>query len=212
MSLCAIIPVKPLRRGKSRLSHVLSSSQREVLNGYLLQSILESLSPIDLIDHRIVISYDPSALALARNFGANTVLENRNTDINRALRRATVAAKAYGATNLLVLPADLPLITKDDIQAFLNHQTEPPEIIISSDRKLNGTNALYINPLGAINYNFGNWSFRKHVEEAERKKVKVNIFRNTNISFDLDVPEDWDQLESINFEKKVLLNQLIQEV
>ncbi len=212
MSLCAIIPVKPLRRGKSRLSDILSSSQREILNSYLLGSILKCLEPIKAINHKIVISYDPTALALSRKFGANTVLENRNTNINRALRKATIAAKAYGATKLLILPADLPLITMDDLMGILELEGAPPQMIISPDRKLNGTNAMYMNPIGAIKYDFGEWSFRKHIEQAERKKIKVKIYKNDNISFDLDVPEDWEQLKELNFEKENHINQLFQEV
>jgi len=212
MSLCAIIPVKPLRRGKSRLSGILSSSQREVLNEYLLGSVLECLKPIELIDHLIVISYDPAALSFARKYGANTVLEDRNTNINRALRRATMAALAYGATKLLILPADLPLVTETDIREFLALEEEPPQMTIAPDRKMFGTNAMFINPLGAIKYNFGEWSFRKHIEQAERKGMKVKILQNKNISFDLDVPEDWELLKSYDLERNQLINQLFQEV
>ena len=212
MSLCAIIPVKPLMRGKSRLATILSAAEREVLNRNLLQSLLTSLQPINMIDHKIVISYDPTALAFARKFGATTVLENRNTNINRALRRATLAATAYGATRLLILPADLPLISQADVEELLSYESEPPQIIIVPDRKLNGTNALFINPIGAIKYNFGDWSFRKHTEQAERKKIDVKILNNINISFDLDVPEDWKLLEKYNNQKIIQIQNLFKEV
>lgn len=212
MSLCAIIPVKPLRRGKSRLAGILTSSQREVLNEYLLGSVLDCIKTIELIDHIIVISYDPAALSFARKYGAYTVLENRNTNINRALRRATMAAMAYGATKLLILPADLPLVTETDIREFLALEEEPPLMAIAPDRKMFGTNAMLINPLGAIKYNYGEWSFRKHIEQAERKGIKVKILQNKNISFDLDIPDDWELLKSYNLEKKQQIDQLFQEV
>lgn len=212
MSLCVIIPVKPLRRGKSRLSSILSSEQRESLNRYLLQSTLDCLNEIESIDHKIVISYDPTALALSRKYGANTVLENRNTNINRALRKATIAAKAYGATKLLILPADLPLITAKDVKDFLLLEESPPEIIIAPDRKMYGTNALFVNPIDTIKYNFGEWSFRKHIEQAERKKIQVRILNNSHLAFDLDLPEDWDLLKNYEFEKENHINQLLQEV
>jgi len=211
MSLCAIIPVKPLRRGKSRLSSILSGLEREVLNRYLLQSLLESLNGIVNIDHKIVISYDPTALAFARKFGANTVLENRHTNINRALRRATMAAKAYGATKILILPADLPLISQMDIEEVLSFQKGNSQMIIAPDRKMNGTNALFINPIGAIKYDFGDWSFRKHVEQAERKGISVKIIRNDNISFDLDVPEDWELLNSIEKDEDKKIKNIFKE-
>jgi len=212
MSLCAIIPVKPLRRGKSRLSNILSSKQREILNRCLLKSVLECLVPIEEIDHKIVISYDPSALAFARKYGANTVLENRNTNINRALRRATIAAKAYNATKLLILPADLPMISNDVVREMLALEDKPPQMIIAPDRKMNGTNALFITPIGAIKYDFGEWSFRKHIEQAERKKIKIKIYQNETISFDLDLPEDWQLLESMKDQIGNEIQNLFKEV
>jgi len=212
MSLCAIIPIKPLRRGKSRLSSVLSEDKREGLNQYLLSSTLQCLKKIRIIDHILVISYDPSALTLARKFGARTVLENRNTNINRALRKATIAAKAINSSKILIVPADLPLITKDDILAVIKNSGNPPEIVIAPDRKMSGTNALLVNPIGAIKYDFGDWSFRKHIEQAERKKINIKICKRKNLSFDLDLPEDWEFLKTSMINNADFVNQIIQEV
>ena len=211
MSLCAIIPIKPLRRGKSRLSSVLSEDKREGLNQYLLSSTLRCLNNIRKIDHILVISYDPSALSLARKFGARTVLENRNTNINRALRKATIAAKAINSSKILIVPADLPLITKDDILAVIKNSGNPPEIVIVPDRKMSGTNVLLINPIGAIKYDFGEWSFRKHIEQAERKKINIKICERKNLSFDLDLPEDWEFLKTSMINNTDIVNQIIQE-
>ena len=212
MSLCAIIPIKPLRRGKSRLSSVLSEDKREGLNQYLLSSTLQCLKKINEIDHILVISYDPSALTLARKFGVKTVLENRNTNINRALRKATLAAKAINSSKILIVPADLPLITKNDILAVIKISGNPPEIVIVPDRKMSGTNVLLINPIGAIKYDFGEWSFRKHIEQAERKKINIKVCERKNLSFDLDLPEDWEFLKTSMINNTDFVNQIIQEV
>lgn len=211
MSLCAIIPIKPLRRGKSRLSGVLNQEKREGLNQYLLSSTLQCLKEINKIDHIIVISYDPSALTLARKYGARTVLENRKTNINRALRKATIAAQAIKSTKVLVIPSDLPLLTKEDVLAVIGKSGDPPEIVIVPDRKGGGTNALLINPIGTLKYNFGDWSFNKHIEQAERKKINIKICKRKNLSFDLDLPEDWDILKTSMIINSDFLNQLIQE-
>ncbi|MDO9546712.1 MAG: 2-phospho-L-lactate guanylyltransferase [Pelolinea sp.] len=213
MSLCAIIPIKPLRHGKSRLSGVLSEEKREGLNRYLLTSTLNCLSNISKIDQIIVVSYDPTVLTLARKFGAKTVLESRNTNINRALRKATMAAMAIHTTKTLIVPADLPFLTEEDILKVINMAGDPPEIVIVSDRKSIGTNVLFINPIGAIKYDFGEWSFRKHVEQAERKKINVKVCHCDNLSFDLDWPEDWEYLVTTKTEKSInLVDHLLQEV
>ena len=190
MSLWAIVPVKSLRRGKSRLAGVLTDEERSALNQDLLIKTLMCLKTIQKIDQILVISYDPEALAKARELDVMTVQEGSKTNINNALRRATVAAKAYNASKAIIIPADLPFIDKGEMESFLAQEGDPPEIIISSDRHSEGTNALFINPIGILEYNFGPWSFRKHIEQAERKKIKVKIKNMESLTFDLDVPED----------------------
>ncbi|NMC28862.1 MAG: 2-phospho-L-lactate guanylyltransferase [Pelolinea sp.] len=190
MSLWAIVPVKSLRRGKSRLANVLTDEERSALNNDLLIRTLHCLQSIPAIDQVLVISYDPEVLAKARELGTMTVQEGKRTNLNNALRRATVAAKAYNASKAIIIPADLPFINKEDIEDFIAQQGTPPEIIISSDQRSDGTNALLTNPIGILEYNFGEWSFRKHIEQAEQKKINVKVKNEKSLTFDLDLPED----------------------
>ena len=197
MPLCAIIPVKPLKRGKSRLSGILSVEEREQLNKDMLKRVLNCIQNTPEIHFYIVISYDPTTLSIAREMGAKTVLESKLTNSNRALRKATTAARAYNATRVLILPADLPLINESDIQQFIKLGETSQGIVISPDHKQNGTNALLVDPIGAIDYNFGEWSFRKHIEQAQRKKVNVTVADIKNLKFDLDLPEDFLLLKTM---------------
>lgn len=204
MSLWAIVPIKPLRRGKSRLSGVLSEKEREQLNQTLLIKTIKCLKEIKEIDQILVVSYDPNALTLSRDYGVRTIQESRNTNINKALRKGTVAAMAFNASSLLIIPADLPLISSNDVRQLLKKAKAPPEIVITPDRRMSGTNALYINPIGVLDYDFGMWSFRKHIEQAERKKIRVEIYNNDKLSFDLDMPEDLAFLKENSQTKKGL--------
>jgi 2-phospho-L-lactate/phosphoenolpyruvate guanylyltransferase len=197
MPLCAIIPVKPLKRGKSRLAGVLTVEEREKLNKEMLVRILVCVRNVPQINFFVVISYDPATLSIAREMGAKTVLESRITNLNRALRKATAAARAYKATQILIMPADLPLINEKDIQQFIKLGENKDGITISSDHRENGTNALLVNPIGAIDYNFGDWSFRKHIEQAERKKIAVRVANINSFKFDLDIPEDLELIKSM---------------
>ena len=58
MALWAIVPVKPLRRGKSRLAKVISAEERADLNQYLLEHTIQVLVTIDEIEHILVIRRD----------------------------------------------------------------------------------------------------------------------------------------------------------
>ncbi len=197
MSLWAIIPVKPLRRGKSRLSGVLSEDDRAMLNYSMLGNLLMTLSNVEEIDDILVVSRDTSALALAREHGARTVQEDGHPGLNTALHRATAVAQLYAVEAILILPADLPLITPRDVKELIQLAGKPPCVVISPDRRNDGTNALYINPPGLIEYKYGLGSFAKHKEQAEAKNVHVSVCKISSIALDLDLPEDLDLLHEI---------------
>lgn len=197
MNLWAIVPVKPLRRGKSRLARVLTEEERTLLNYSMLGNTLKTLASVPEVDQVLVISRDTSALALARDMGARTLQEDGSSDLNTALRRATVVAQFYVAQSVLVLPADLPLITKESLQNFIHTAGKPPVVAICPDRRMDGTNALYISPPGLIDYQFGPGSFWQHVREAENYRVRVEVCHLPEISLDLDLPEDLELLQQM---------------
>ena len=213
MSLCAIIPIKPLKLGKSRLSDILSEDKRIRLNKILLTSTLNILSGVPQIDRLVVVSFDSEALMIARGFGAVTVLESQKTNINSALQKASIVAKVLNFEKSLIIPADLPFLNAEDIIKIINIAKNPPEIVITPDLRENGTNILYINPIGAIKYKFGNGSFEKHLEQARRKNIRIKIFDCEKLAFDLDLPNDWNFLFSTKISKNNhIIDNIVQEV
>lgn len=191
MSLWAIVPIKPLRRGKSRLAGVLTDDERTFINYTMLGNTLKALKATPEVDHVLVVSRDPSALALARDFNAKTLQEDGSSDnLNMALKRAAVVAQIYAAQTLLVLPADLPLISPDSLRALTRMANDPPVIVIAPDRRRNGTNALVINPAGLIDFQFGPGSFFRHMEQAQKYRVRVEVCEMPELGLDLDLPED----------------------
>jgi len=202
MTLLAIVPVKPLRRGKSRLSTVLSETERTLLNHNLLVSTLKILSSVNRIDQILVVSRDPAALTLAREYDARTVLENGSPELNTALSRAALVAKTYRVNEILILPADLPLLTTKELERVLRLSGNPPEILICPDRRKDGTNLLYINPEGLISFSYGSGSFNKHLELARQSGARVNIISSNSLELDLDTPEDLELMKSIQDQQK----------
>ena len=201
MSLWAIVPVKPLRRGKSRLSGTLSEDQREELNRVLLQRTLKTLLNLKEVEQVLVVSRDSAALALARDLGARTVQEDGAPALNTALKRATVVAQVYASRGVLVIPADLPLLTAADVQALLQRATEPPVVVIAPDRHRKGTNALLLSPANLIEYDFGGDSFKRHCDRAERAGARLEIVDLPSLGLDLDLPEDLELVKQIQTSK-----------
>jgi 2-phospho-L-lactate guanylyltransferase len=197
MTLWAIVPVKPLRRGKSRLSGTLSEDERAHLNQDLLEHTLKTLNELKEVEQVLVVSRDPQALTIARAHGARTVREDGAPHLNTALTRATVVSKVYATSGVLVLPADLPLLSRQDILTLIERSNEPPVVVIAPDRHRKGTNALLISPAGLIEYDFGKDSFRRHCERARRAGARLEIVELPSLGLDLDLPEDLEMIQKL---------------
>jgi 2-phospho-L-lactate guanylyltransferase len=196
MTLWAIVPVKPLRRGKSRLASVLTQDERTDLNQRLLAHTVDTLRSLPEIEHVLVVSRDPAALALARNHGARTVQENGSPQLNVALARATILAKNYTTRGVLIVPSDLPLITPEDVRAMLDRAKYPPVVVVAPDRHRQGTNALLVCPVGIIEYEFGPGSFQRHCDLALKAGARLEVCELPSIALDVDFPEDLDIIEA----------------
>ena len=181
MIIWAIVPVKPLRESKSRLSHILSSEERAELTRKILGKTLDGLGDVKGIFKTMVVSRDPVVLKIARQHGALTFSESDKQDLNMALTRATHIAVAQQANAILVLPSDLPFLTVEDVEMMINslspdgrhvngngYQHHKRAITICADHNDEGTNALLLSPPTGFVYRYGPDSFQQHLEEAER--------------------------------------------
>jgi 2-phospho-L-lactate/phosphoenolpyruvate guanylyltransferase len=201
MTIWAIIPVKPLRSGKSRLAGALTADERAELNRTLLQHTLRTLSDVKEVEHVLVVSRDPQALTVARTYGARTVREDGQPHLNTALKRATVVAQVYATRGVLVLPADLPLISREDVLTLIEHATDPPVVVIAPDRHETGTNALLISPSGLIEYDFGENSFQHHCQRVKEAGARLEVVKLPSLGLDLDVPEDLELIRKLELTK-----------
>lgn len=200
----AIVPVKPLREGKSRLAHILSSEERSSLTKKILGHTLEVLGKTKGIFRTMVVSRDPAVLKIARKHGALTFSESDKQDLNMALTRATHIAVAQQANSILILPSDLPFLTPEDVEMMINsveldgrngngngYHIHKRAITICSDHNEEGTNALLLSPPTGFNYRYGVGSFQQHLGEAERLGMSRVVVHTPGIKFDLDTEHDW---------------------
>lgn len=193
MSVWAIIPVKPLNRAKSRLASVLTPQQRHHLAEMMFRHVLETLQNTPQIMGTLVISRDNKALAIAREYDARTVQESGAPELNAAMMRATQVITSWGCSAMLALPADLPLVTSEDISAIIEMGHELMSVVVAPDQNDNGTNVLFMRPPGIIPYSFGSGSFVSHVAAAHQANLAVHIYRSARTALDIDLPEHLDQ-------------------
>ena len=189
MEICVVVPVKPFRRAKSRLSPVMPRPIRAALARALLSRTLDILASCNLQLAACIVSRDITALDMARRRGAIALAESES-GLNAALNQAREWAVAQGAQALLVLPADLPLVTAADITAMLELDREPHCAVIAPDAHGEGTNALYLRPPDALHFAFGPQSFYEHCAQAETSHLALHIYCSPTLALDLDTPAD----------------------
>ncbi len=134
-------------------------------------------------------------MALAREHGARTIREDRSSHLNVALTRATIIAKTYTTRGVLILPADLPLLTAEDINEMLVRSQDPPVVVIAPDHRREGTNALLISPAGLIEYDFGPGSFERHCARVNEAGARLEVCELRSLALDVDQPGDLELLD-----------------
>ena len=93
-------------------------------------------------------------LTIARNHGAKTAGRWSAALEYRQLARVTVVAQIHATQGVLILPADLPLLTQEDVLTLIDRAAKPPVVVIAPDRHGKATNALLMVPAGQIEYDF----------------------------------------------------------
>ncbi|MHA1694739.1 MAG: 2-phospho-L-lactate guanylyltransferase [Candidatus Helarchaeota archaeon] len=206
--IIAIIPVKNFHYSKLRLAHILSDSERQKFAYLMLQDVLFTLKQIPSII-KIVIT-TPSDNILRFKDQKIKILVDSAPSINIALDNAINYCKRFNASYFLILPSDIPLINKQDIENMLEtkKKTNAQIIIVPSNRN-DGTNSLLFDADLKIKTFYGNDSFRKHISEF-KNKFKVKIFNSFRIGLDIDYKDDLDALYKFtNCNKSLALSYLI---
>jgi 2-phospho-L-lactate/phosphoenolpyruvate guanylyltransferase len=212
MILHAVVPVKDLPHAKSRLHPALAPDQRQSLVRDMLMRVIRTLqacriAPCAANSHAPcaevavpaatlapatlseiwVVSRDPEVLDLAAHLGARPLNETGFT-LNSALEQARHAARAAGADALLVIPADVPLITCNDIGMLAGALADGADLVIAPDEVEQGTNALGVWLSADLRFRFGPNSFRLHSADAAWNELIVTVCRSPTLALDVDTP------------------------
>ena len=190
----AVVPVKDLRGTKSRLAPILDPSARAGLTVYMMGCVLRAIREAG-VGEVCVVSPDRVVLEEAQRRGA-TPLVQESRGLNPALEEGRRRALKLGASTLLVLPADLPLLDAEDVRAVLEKVGEGQSVVISPDGARSGTNALLIQPPDVLPFAFGPDSFEAHLGAARRRELHVSVCERPHLAFDLDTAGDLARLRN----------------
>jgi 2-phospho-L-lactate/phosphoenolpyruvate guanylyltransferase len=184
----AVVPVKDLRGTKSRLAPVLDPGARAGLTLYMMGRVVGAIREAGIEDV-CVVSPDRMVLEEAKRRGATPLIQE-SRGLNPALEEGRRRAMGLGASKLLVLPADLPLLDAEDVLAVLREAGGEPTVVIAPDGARSGTNALLIQPPDVLPFAFGTGSFEAHVGAARRRGLDVRVCERSHLAFDLDTAGD----------------------
>ena len=183
-----VVPVKDLRGTKSRLAPVLDPAARAGLTLYMMGRVVSRALEAG-VDAVGVVSPDPIVLDEALKKGA-AALPQESRGLNPALEEGRSWATKNGASALLVLPADLPLIEAEDVRDVLAAAADGSPVVITPDGAHSGTNALYLRPPDVLPFLFGPDSFEAHLRAARDRDAEARVCENGHLSFDLDTAGD----------------------
>jgi 2-phospho-L-lactate guanylyltransferase len=169
-----IVPIKAAIERKHRLADSLSSAERVELSDAMLWHVLDVLRNSACIGEIVLLSMTP----IAGWHGS------RIADEGRGLNAELQVAAATRRGPLLVIHADLPKLSVEDVAALI--QAGEDRIAIAPDRHRQGTNALALGRPDRFLFSFGVGSMKRHL----RQHPDAAIVQRLGLELDIDVAED----------------------
>ena len=182
---------------KQRLNGSLSPSQRESLARLMFEEVLSTLCAVRGLDRIIVATSDRAVGDHAIRSGAIVFEESEQLGHSHSADAASRRAMSCGGATILLLPIDVPLVTRAEIEELIDPaqvEEAKPRVIVVPSLDGTGTNALVRTPPDAIPSCFGPGSFRAHLDRARERGVPATVKRPPGLLFDIDTPEDVEEL------------------
>jgi 2-phospho-L-lactate guanylyltransferase len=159
----------------------------------MLKDVLSALRRAKRIHSVTTVSGDKSVRRICKRLGASFLWEGRRRGLNRGVKLAVRHAQQRGASSVLVIHSDLPLLKPLEVDTFLK-RSEGYSVALTPSKDRDGTNALLMSPPQVIRPVFGKDSFRRHLSLAKRRKARSRVLLFNGIGFDLDTPRDLVEL------------------
>jgi len=189
-SLWALVPVKNLQHAKQRLSDILAPAERHAFFHAMLEDVLSVLSACQGLAGIALVTRDREAKVLAARYGARVLEEQRNRGHTAASSFGAHTLAAEGATGMVQLPADIPLVSVQDIDALLQAHACAPSVTLAPSRDERGSNAVACSPPDLLPLRFGDDSYFPHLNRARALGIEPGIVHRPGLALDVDTADD----------------------
>jgi 2-phospho-L-lactate guanylyltransferase len=185
-----VVLVKDFDSAKQRLSSVLDADARRLLAADLALAVLGATGP-----EALVVASSESLASGLRRLGNEVIVDQSGQ--NGAAGAGIRQAVAGGATAVLLLSSDLPLIRKETVTRMLEEAEllQAPAVLAAPAIGRGGTNALYLAPPDAIGLHFGDNSLAKFQADARERGVHFALHESPELALDIDEPSDLAALQ-----------------
>jgi 2-phospho-L-lactate/phosphoenolpyruvate guanylyltransferase len=188
-----LIPIKNTPSAKQRLAPVLDQPSRTALAQAMLYDVLTAVHNWKDRPPVAVVTTDPYALTLAKDYGFEVIPDPDNPGETGAIEMATRICVERGIESTLVIPADIPLIEAWELEEILKHAPAEGSVLVpAADGR--GTNAAFRRPADLFPLRFGNDSFKPHHAAAQATGKPCIVLNFAGIAVDVDNPEDLERL------------------
>ncbi|MDP7225383.1 MAG: 2-phospho-L-lactate guanylyltransferase [SAR202 cluster bacterium] len=203
--LAAVVPMKPPRESKSRLSDELTEDERISLSMNLLRIVLAATSASNL-GRVLVLGGDADVQQLAKDAGAEWTADG-DRGLNEELSAAFDDLASNGWSSMYI-PADLPMITPEDIDSAITASRDGLLLAMCPATRDGGTNGLIIPSDSDFRPALGRDSFARHRKAALTAGLPFATCDALGFSIDLDTIDDLLACERIEpgFRERMLTN------
>lgn len=192
-----IVPMKQLSDAKSRLKRILSNRLRiEVARKLLDQTLCRLKVAIKEYQETYklaVLTECDEVKSFVEKKDISVITSSIKNKLSESLFFGVKWAGFNGFSSACIIPADLGDPSPEELKKFILFPIENNNMVICPSKDL-GTNALLISPPDAITFRYGKNSFKKHLEVANRKKIKIAVLELESLAFDIDTMEDLKKL------------------
>ena len=201
-----LLPLKDPAHAKQRLAGHLTPKERQELAWAMLEDVTRAVGAAITPDQVVVVTRGYPAW-LAEQSHWQVIEENQQISESHSVDHSSRLLQQRGASVVLRLPTDIPLLEPEDVDTLLNLKLGARSAVIIPSRDGKGTNALLRTPPDAFPSRFGENSLALHQEEARRHGVELKILENPRISLDLD--EFSDLLRFMRLENETRTSQVL---
>ncbi len=193
-----LIPVKDIHSCKSRLAHALPAEARQSLITALLLDLLHRLQHCTAVTQVAIVTRCPEVAQLAAQQQVEVLCLVEDRCLNSGIAAAIAVLTARPVQHAMILHADLPLATTDDLNSVINaHSNSDNTVTFVPDNAQKGTNAMLLTLPTAMQFFYGNQSYQVHNDFCRAQGITHQTVYNAHLGSDIDLWQDFAPLLSL---------------